>query len=275
MSRTSSRNSSRRSAARARRPTPLSAHPRFLSAGNAGPFTLDGTRTYLVGEHRVAVVDPGPDSAAHVQGLVRALDGAREVSVLVTHAHPDHAPAARTLGAALRTSSARVRVLGPSSLPDAAALAPGDVVSTDHGDLIVVDTPGHAREHFAFHWPERRALFAGDLILGKGDTVWVGEYPGCVADYLESLERVRRLRLRVLYPAHGPPLQDPEEALARFEAHRRERIRQVEIALEAHPGADAETLLAEVYGPSLPESVRPAALRSMEALKAHVEGRRA
>jgi glyoxylase-like metal-dependent hydrolase (beta-lactamase superfamily II) len=210
-----------------------------------------------------------------VQGLAQALGGAEQVSILVTHAHPDHAPAARTLAAALAGSSARVRVLGPRSLADATPLAPGDAVPTDHGELFVVDTPGHAREHLAFHWPQRRALFAGDLLLGRGNTVWVGEYAGCVADYLESLERVRRLRLRVIYPAHGPPLEDPEEALARFEAHRRERIRQVRDALAARPGADAETLLAEVYGPALPESARRAALKAMEALKAHVEGRRA
>jgi glyoxylase-like metal-dependent hydrolase (beta-lactamase superfamily II) len=221
----------------------------------------------------VAVIDPGPALAEHVAALVEAVRDARTVRIVVTHGHPDHAPAASVLAAAL-SGVTEVEVRGPGSLAGATPLADGDVVHTDGGDLVVVATPGHAREHFAIHWPHWRALFAGDLLLGKGDTVWVGEYPGCVADYLESLERVRALDLEVIYPAHGDPLEDPVETIDRFAAHRRERIRQVEVALAEEPGASVEDLLARVYGLSLPTSARGAALRSMEALKAHVEGRR-
>jgi glyoxylase-like metal-dependent hydrolase (beta-lactamase superfamily II) len=145
------------------------------------------------------------------------------------------------------------------------------VVATDEGDLVAVETPGHARAHLSFHWPARRALFAGDLLLGKGDTVWVGEYAGAVADYLRSLERVRALAVEVIYPAHGPPLTEPAEALDRYTAHRRERIRQVEAALAERPGAGPDELLDLVYGAALPAAARRAALMSMEALKAHVE----
>jgi hydroxyacylglutathione hydrolase len=95
-----------------------------------------------------------------------------------------------------------------------------------------------------------------------------------VADYLHSLERVRALDLRVIYPAHGPPLTDPAEALDRFAAHRHERIRQVEAALAEHPDAGVEELLDLVYGSALPSGVRRAALMSMGALKAHVVGAR-
>ncbi len=34
---------------------------RWVDTGNAGPFTLGGTRSYVVDHTRVAVVDPGPD----------------------------------------------------------------------------------------------------------------------------------------------------------------------------------------------------------------------
>ena len=150
-------------------------------------------------------------------------------------------------------------------------LLDSDVVATDEGDLIAVDTPGHARHHIGLHWPARRAFFAGDLVLGKGDTVWVGEYAGCVADYLASLERVRSLDLAIIYPAHGPPLESPEGALDRFVEHRRHRIRQMEALLAEMPGASGEELLAVIYGKQLPEGARKAALRSVEVMKAHVE----
>lgn len=244
-------------------------HPRFLNAGNAGPFTLDGTRTYLVGRSRVAVIDAGPVSEPHEKALIDAVEGAETVAVVVTHGHPDHAPGARSLAAALG-----VDLYGPAGVDGVTRpIADGDVVATDEGDLVVVDTPGHSRHHIGLHWPSRRAFFAGDLVLGKGDTVWTGEYAGCVADYLASLERVGRLDLAVIYPAHGPPLERPAEALERFAAHRRERIRQMEVLLAQRPAASAEEILETIYGRQLPEGARKAALRSIEALKAHVEGR--
>jgi glyoxylase-like metal-dependent hydrolase (beta-lactamase superfamily II) len=149
-------------------------------------------------------------------------------------------------------------------------LVDGDSVLTDAGTLTVIDTPGHAREHLSFHWPERGAVFVGDLLLGRGDTTWVGEYPGCVADYLGSLARLQALDLRVIYPTHGPPLEDPVEALARFGDHRRERIRQVRDAMAAHSGADPDELLDVVYGARVPEPLRPAALQSLGALVEYV-----
>ena len=75
--------------------------PRFLNAGNAGPFTLDGTRTYLVGRSAVAVIDPGPASDSHLRALTQAVEAATSVTVVVTHGHPDHAPGARSLAASL------------------------------------------------------------------------------------------------------------------------------------------------------------------------------
>lgn len=205
--------------------------------------------------------------------VTAALGGAETAAILVTHGHPDHAPGARPLARALASAGVAAEVLGPAGVEGVErALPDGEVVATDEGELVAVETPGHARAHLAFHWPTRRALFAGDLLLGKGDTVWVGEYPGSVADYLRSLERVRSLRVGVIYPAHGPPLTDPADALDRFAAHRRARIRQVEAALAERPGAGAEELLQLVYGAALPSGAHRAALMSMEALKAHVEG---
>jgi glyoxylase-like metal-dependent hydrolase (beta-lactamase superfamily II) len=133
-----------------------------------------------------------------------------------------------------------------------------------------VPTPGHTPDHLCYHWPGGDGLFAGDLLLGRGDTTWVGDYPGCVADYLASLARVRALGVGTLYPAHGPTLVDGPAALDRFEAHRRARIRQVEEALARRPDAGARDLLRPVYGDTLPAGMEGAALKSLEALLEHV-----
>ncbi|MDP2959183.1 MAG: MBL fold metallo-hydrolase [Longimicrobiales bacterium] len=237
-------------------------HPPFRNAGNAGPFTPDGTRTNRIG-HRAAVeLDPGPDVADHVRALLAWLDDAREIQVVVTHGHRDHAAAAPRLADHLK-----VPVMGPADVTGVdRPLADGARLGTDAGTLVAVDTPGHAEHHLSFHWEERHAVFVGDLMLGSGDTTWVAEYPGCVADYLDSLGRIRRLAPRVLYPAHGEPLTDTEGALDRYEAHKRSRIRQVEAALRENPEATPTELLGAVYGSVVPAGMEGAARRSLEAL---------
>lgn len=204
----------------------------------------------------------------HVRALEQALADAESVVIVLTHGHPDHAEAAPTLAAQVGAE-----IVGPEGLDVVdRALRNGDVVETDHGPIVAVHTPGHTVEHLSFHWPARNALFAGDMVLGEGDTTWVAEYPGCVADYLASIERLRALALSVLYPAHGAPLTDPADALDRYESHRMSRIRQVEGAMSAHPGADVEELLDIVYGATVPRAVRGAARMSLAALVEYVRG---
>jgi glyoxylase-like metal-dependent hydrolase (beta-lactamase superfamily II) len=212
------------------------------------------------------VIDPGPADATHLDALAAAVEDAEHARIVLTHGHRDHAPAALAL--AERTG---LEVWGPAGLPLVDhPIVHGDVVPTDEGDLVAVETPGHARHHLAFHWPDRRALFVGDLLLGRGATTWVGEYSGCVADYLSSLDRVRALDLGVIYPAHGPALEDPVDAVARFEAHRRERIQQMEEALAAQPDATEIDMLSVVYGAGVPQAMLEAALLSVRALMEHV-----
>src|SRR5947209_2042389 len=66
---------------------------RSITAPNPGPYTLDGTRTYLLDE--TAVIDPGPSVRSHVKAIAEAMPNLR--TIFITHRHPDHAPAALPL----------------------------------------------------------------------------------------------------------------------------------------------------------------------------------
>lgn len=244
--------------------------PRVVRADNAGLFTLDGTRTHLVGRERVAVVDPGPDDASHRDRLLEGLRDARRVDLLPTHAHPDHAAGVPALRAALEAAdpTLHVRVLGPAGV--GTPLFDGDVIETDAGVLRTVETPGHARGHVAFFWEPARALFAGDLLMGEGATAWVGSYRGCVADYLRSLDRVEALAPSRVYPAHGPPIDDPAAALARFRAHRLQRIAQVREAATSLERRDVDRIVARVYGSELDVELREPAAWSVRAILDHL-----
>lgn len=239
---------------------------RVFTAANPGPFTLDGTRTHIVGQEVAAVIDPGPDDADHLRALRAAVAGARRVVVLVTHDHADHSGCARALADALGAP-----LLGPCRDADG-PLAEGDAVETDQGELVAVDTPGHCAEHLCFWWPRARALFAGDLMLGEGSTTWVGEYPGCVRDYLGSLDRIEALAPGVIYSAHGPPIDDVPGTLAAYREHRLARIEQAEQAQRDHPAATPAQLVTTIYGDDLPPGLRDAAESSIAAMLDYLAG---
>jgi glyoxylase-like metal-dependent hydrolase (beta-lactamase superfamily II) len=150
------------------------------------------------------------------------------------------------------------------------------VVETDAGRIRAVATPGHAPEHLAFHWTggagvEGGVTFVGDLLMGSGDTTWVAPPEGDLAAYLRSLQRVEALGSEVLYPAHGPALTDPRAAIARFRAHRLERIGQVRAAVAAMPGASPAELVSTVYGPDLHPALVAAAEGSIRAILTYLE----
>lgn len=222
----------------------------------------------------MVVIDPGPDVDDHVRALASRMAAADRATILLTHGHGDHAGATDRLveatGAPVHAPEG-MEEYGVTGVDE--VLRDGDTVATDVGSLRAVHTPGHTPEHLCFLWEERRALFAGDLVLGEGDTTWVAEYPGCVADYLDSMASMRELDLDVIYPAHGPALSDPAEVWDRFEGHRRTRIDQVRQALTSAPGADLDELLDLVYGDRLPAEMRGAAARSLGALVEYVRGR--
>ncbi len=222
---------------------------RVFRAPNPSPLTLDGTRTYLVGARRVAVIDPGPDLPAHLDALAGAIGAGAEVTVVLTHSHPDHAAGAARLGE---------RLAAPVRSAATGTLAEGDAVATDAGPLLALATPGHAPDHIAFHWPAARAAFVGDLMLGGQDTALVAPPEGHLGHYLASLQRIRSLGTTVLYPAHGEPFDEPADALSRYVSHRAERTRAVLAALDNGPRM-LYTILDAVYGAALAEPLRDAA----------------
>ena len=212
------------------------------------------------------MVDPGPGLAEHRDRILAEVADARRVHLLVTHHHPDHAEGAPALARALG-----VPVIGPGPWADQ-RLHPGDEWETDDGRLVPVPTPGHSPDHTVFHWPEGDAVFVGDLLLGEGETTWVGEYPGCVADYLQSLEVLEDLGAGTLYSAHGPPITDSPQRIGRFREHRLRRIREVAELRRRRPQASPEELTAEVYGTELPWRLEVAALESIRAILHHLQG---
>lgn len=201
-------------------------------AANAGPLTLDGTRTYVLGPPPLVVIDPGPALADHLDAVEVALGDADVGAILITHHHSDHAAGAADLRLrtaaplAATTESAERAGLDAPELP----LEADGELEFGGGRLEVVAAPGHCADHVCIYWPGARALFAGDVILGEGTSL-VAPPEGDMAAYLSTLERLQQLDLRVIYPGHGPPCERPQEKLTEYLEHRRQREAQVIEAL--------------------------------------------
>ena len=238
-------------------------HPqlRTIHAGNASPLTLDGTRTFVVGERTPAIIDPGPALDEHMDAVTELIGDSATASILITHAHPDHSDAAEPLAARLH---AAVRAFELDTLRD------GDVIRTDAGALVALYTPGHRPDHFAFHWPDAGVVFCGDLMMGGQNTALVATPEGNLTDYLASLEKLRTLGARTFYPTHGPAFDDPAAAIDRYIAHRAEREAQVLAALAAG-AANEDDILDRVYGTTLAPELRGAARGATRAYLEHLE----
>jgi glyoxylase-like metal-dependent hydrolase (beta-lactamase superfamily II) len=233
-------------------------------ANNPGPFTLEGTNTWIVAERPSVVIDPGPDDDAHLSTVAR--EAGDVAAILVTHGHPDHAPGA---GALSRRVGAPVMAFRPG--PGQERLRDQQVVEADGVRLRVVHTPGHSADHVVLWAAAQGALFTGDAVLGRGTSV-VDPPEGDLAAYLHSLRRMQALEPRVLYPGHGPTVFDAAAKLDEYVAHRTMRERQVVEALEAGPRT-ARDIVPGVYQEYSPE-LFPVAERQVLAhlLKLEREG---
>lgn len=240
--------------------------PRMVLAPNASPMTMAGTVTYVVGRRRAAVLDPGSAAESHLAALAEALAEAEAVTILLTHDHPDHGTGAGELRDRLASQSVRAVV---RSATGAYGLADGEAVETDQGDLVTLATPGHSPDHLAFHWPAASAVFCGDLMMGGLDTAVVAAPEGDVGQYLASLERLRSLAPRVIYPSHGPAFTDPDTAIGRYVEHRRQRERQVLDAL-ASGARGVAAITDHVYGEGLDPRLRSFAEAAVAAYLAHL-----
>lgn len=211
---------------------------RRLLAPNPSPFTFTGTQTYVVGDEDVAVIDPGPDVAEHVETLLAAIGGSMVTAILCTHTHRDHSPAARILKAATGAPIVGCAPLvlddvGPRSdaafdadyAPDR-ILVDGDIVSGAGWTLQAVATPGHTSNHLCFALPEAGALFTGDHVMGWSTTV-VSPPDGDMTQYLASLEVLMGRDDAVYYPAHGEPIDRPRRLVRGLIGHRRQREGQI------------------------------------------------
>ena len=254
---------------------------RAVLAPNPSPFTYTGTWSYLLGEGEVALVDPGPDDARHLDALLAALKpGERITQILLTHSHRDHSGLTAKIKAA---TAAPVLAFGASDAGMSSALAAlGDAIGGGEGvdlafapdlvladdarilaggfELRVVHTPGHMCNHVAF--VARDFALTGDHVLAYAST-FISPPHGDLAAFRSSCNRLAKLDVSLFLPGHGSVITEPKERIAWLLAHREKREALVLSALAA--GASTLDALARASYPDLPEAALPPARRNLIA----------
>ena len=185
--------------------------------------------------------------------------------MLCTHTHRDHSPASRPLanltGApivgcaplALESVGPRADAAFDGDYAPDRELQDGDSIEVDGRSVVAVATPGHTSNHLCFAVGD--ALFTGDHVMGWSTTVVVPP-DGEMAAYMASLDKLRQREDRVFYPAHGPPVTNPQQYVRGLMGHRMQREKQIlrlvgekprdipDIVANAYPGLDPRLVTA-------------------------------
>lgn len=235
---------------------------RRVLCDNPSPFTFTGTVSYIVGRGKVAIIDPGPDNAAHAQALLDAVRGESVTHILVTHTHKDHSPNTPRIKAA---TGAPVYAEGPHRAsrpryesekistesgadrdfkPDV-QLRDGELIHGEGWTLETVFTPGHTANHIAFAWPERKLMFIGDHVMGWSTSI-VAPPDGSMVDYMASLERLAAREEDTYFSGHGPTIPDARRFVRFLTRHRKAREASILHRL-AKGEADIPTMVRAIY----------------------------
>ena len=255
---------------------------RRLLCNNPSPFTFKGTVSYIIGRGKVAIVDPGPEDAAHSAALLDAVRGETVTHIFVTHTHRDHSPG---VPAIKQATGAQVLAEGPHRVsrplhvgdgprlessndidfkPDR-TLIDGDVVSGDGWTLEAITTPGHTANHMAFSWPGKKYLFVADHVMAWSTPV-VAPPDGSMGDYMASLQKLAKRTEPIYFPGHGPAVRNAPRFVAAYILHRKAREASILNRL-AKGETDIPSIVGAIYANLDPRLVKAAGM----SVLAHLE----
>ncbi len=193
------------------------------------------SNVYLIEDEKIALIDAGTGrlhDALMENVRERGVDP-EDIELLInTHCHYDHTGGDHKLSEAtgcrvlIHELEQRVLEEGDNVLSCAVlfgerlrpvrvhrALRENDLIELGALALRVLHTPGHTAGSICLHDPDRGVLFTGDTVFTDG--VGRTDLPtGSASELVASLKRLNQLKVRELYPGHGPPNdRDPRRSL--------------------------------------------------------------
>ena len=248
-------------------------------------MTFTGTNTYLVGNEKLAVIDPGPKDLLHLNSILSAVKSHQKIThILVTHSHVDHSPLSKLLK---EKTGAQIYAFGNSfsgksptmhRLTDQGDLGGGEGLDLDfEPDILIKDnenisnnewsfevihTPGHLGNHVCFGLSEQSILFSADHVMGWATSL-VSPPDGDLTQFMASCRLLQTKEFDLFLPGHGNPIKNPSERLEILINHRLKRERQIKKTIINNPLNALE--ITEIVYTDINDSLIPAATRNVFA----------
>lgn len=189
--------------------------------------------SYFIGGDVPVLIDPGHQHL--VKNLINQMEKDKNRFedirlIIATHVHPDHFEATQTFARAgvllalhpeeekfmKETGGEFYRGFG-MEMPEIKVdffLKEGEL-KLGTKTLQVLHTPGHSPGSISLYWPEKKALFTGDVVFAMG--VGRTDFPGGDGNLLrDSIERLARLDAEWLLSGHGEVLKGKKNIQRNF-----------------------------------------------------------
>ncbi|XP_053602155.1 beta-lactamase-like protein 2 homolog [Plodia interpunctella] len=235
---------------------------------NPGPMTLQGTNTYLIGTGKNRILlDTGDKDVKEYQKNLSEVVQSEQVDIehiVVTHWHHDHIGGVEDVyGKIAKQSKVWKHKKNKDDSPDNELppsipinwLSDGQEITVEGATVKIYHTPGHTTDHVVLTLLEENILFSGDCILGEGTAVFEDLYT-----YMKSLRRILDLQPRLIYPGHGPVVEDPLQKIEYYIEHRTKREEQILDVLKNNASKQLNEMdLVKIIYTETPEHLWPAA----------------
>ena len=216
---------------------------RRLTANNPGPFTFQGTNSYVIGRDNLAVIDPGPrtmpisprcwrrsadgrsaisSSATRIATIRRSPSSSGQETGAIVCAEGPHRPARPLRIGEINPLDASADL---EFMPDM-KLEDGSVIDGGDWAIRTILTPGHTANHAVFALEGTGTLFSADHVMGWSTSI-VAPPDGAMTDYMASLDRLLARHDKVFLPGHGGPVMKPHKFIRGLKAHRKMRERSI------------------------------------------------
>ncbi|MBA4549218.1 MBL fold metallo-hydrolase [Thermoactinomyces intermedius] len=138
--------------------------------------------------------------------------------------------------------------------PEPEFIEAGETIQLGDREYVICHTPGHADGHLSFYDPEREFLIGGDFLLPKitpNISLWPACHPNPLQVYLQTLEKMKSLPVKRVFPAHGSSFTHYRERIDALIRHHEKRLASIKDKLKTHGGCTAYDLCRDLFGTNL------------------------
>lgn len=179
----------------------LNTNPNLYSSNS---YLLLGTWNKL--DDVNALIDTGSDDYIinEIEKINKGVGKRPLEKVILTHTHFDHIGALKEL-----KKKYSVEVMAFTKVPGVdRLLVDNELIKLGDDYFQIIHSPGHSSDSACIYCASERILFTGDTsirVYSKDSTY--------TEEYIETISKLARLRVSIVYPGHGEPIDENPEGI--------------------------------------------------------------